>query len=113
MDYIGLVGLIYMLTCDDPNLIYIGSSIKTLIERLKRHNKDYRRWKNTGKGYYTGFELFKAGNVKIHLLIDNLPGDKHILEEIESLIIMSEKCVNKQIPNNSKEIVTMYNYLKS
>ena len=68
MDNRVLVGIIYMLTCDDPSLVYIGSTRKTKEQRLAGHLKNYKTWKQTGKRYISSCKLFEAGNVKITIL---------------------------------------------
>jgi hypothetical protein len=108
MDYNGLV---YMLTCDDPSLVYIGSSVQTKEKRLKGHQRDYKKWKNGSKEYCSSFKLFDVGNVKIEILIDNLPPIKSELYKIEALIIKSEHCVNMSIPCNSLEVKEMATFL--
>jgi hypothetical protein len=91
MDYSGLV---YSLTCDDPSLVYIGSS-KYDDEgntRFKKHSKDYNNY-IIGKNqtYCSSIELFKVGNVKITVL-EYVYGEP--LKKAEQRHMDNNKCVN-------------------
>ena len=54
---------IYKLTCDDPELIYYGSTIHSLNKRLINHKYGYKNKKTCSSKI-----LFDVGNVKIHLI---------------------------------------------
>jgi len=85
------VGYIYSLTCSNPNLIYYGSTTKSLNERLINH----RSKKCTSR------ILFEWGNVKINMLEEIEFEDKQELLDRESYYIRNLKCVNKVIPNRT------------
>jgi hypothetical protein len=64
-------GRIYKIVSEQTDKIYIGSTVKTLSERLESHETDYEKWfcnnfKRTY--YYTSFEILKYGDYKIILL---------------------------------------------
>ncbi len=67
-------GKVYKIVSDSTTKIYIGSTIKTLKERLEEHENDYENWFNSEfKGYYcTSFEILKYGNFKIFLLEEGI-----------------------------------------
>ena len=64
------VGRIYKIVSEQTDKIYIGSTVKTLSERLERHEKDYICWINSEfkSDYCTSFEILKYGDYKIFLL---------------------------------------------
>ncbi len=90
---------IYKLTCDDPDLIYYGSTIQKLNKRLHGHTGDNKR-----KSNYSTKPLFEKGNVKIHLIEECSIEDR---KNREAYYIQNFPCVNKVIPwfdgNGQKE----------
>ncbi|MEX0598744.1 MAG: GIY-YIG nuclease family protein [Candidatus Paceibacterota bacterium] len=55
---------VYYIASQHTDKIYVGSTRKTLEERLSRHRRDYDRWKNNNKcNYFSSFELFELGDV--------------------------------------------------
>lgn len=93
-------GKIYRLTCDNPDLFYIGSTTQQyLAARLSGHHQDFKK----GKGATTSKKLFEAGNVKIELLElcscsckeQLLFRERHWIEQLD--------CVNKMKPIVTKE----------
>ena len=89
------VGYIYSLTCSNPNLIYYGSTTKTLNKRLKGH-------KSTGNTCESKI-LFEWGNVKINMIEEIEYEDKKELLDRESYYIRNLECVNKIIPNRTSK----------
>jgi len=65
-------GKIYKIVSDSTDKIYIGSTVRTLEERLEGHEEHYEKWFNSDfkSGYCTSFEILKYGNYKILLLED-------------------------------------------
>jgi hypothetical protein len=111
MDYRGSIGLIYMLTCDDPSLIYIGSTKQTKEQRLAGHLHSYKQWKRTGKNYISSCKLFEVGNVKIAIL-EEVPGCWH-LHYREQYHINNYKCVNINSACGSYDFMKNLEMLKS
>ena len=97
-------GKIYKLTVDeDTSLVYYGSTIQSLSQRLSEHRSKFR----AQVGDKSAYELFKVGAPKITLL-ENFPCDS--IEELKSRerhYIENNECVNKVIPGRtSKEWYT-------
>ena len=91
-------GKIYMIVTDNSNDIYVGSTIRTLKERLQRHVSDYR----TGV-YKSSQEILKQGNYKI-ILIKNFPcNSKNELEREEGKFQRDLECINKNIAGRTVE----------
>jgi len=84
------MGTIYKLTCDDPELVYYGSTIKTLNKRFSGHKYDWKKF----YGKNSSCVLFDMGNVKIHEI--EKVEDKEKLLEREDYYISNFPCVNKK-----------------
>jgi hypothetical protein len=80
-------GKIYRLTCDDPDLIYYGSTVLTLPRRLAKH----KCHKNCSSK-----KLFEVGGVEIELVLECSCETKRELEEVEQTFIDNDECINKQ-----------------
>ena len=85
-------GKIYMITTENSNDIYIGSTILTLTKRLQIHESEYR----TGK-YCSSQEILKHGNYKILLVKKFACNSLFELETEETKIQKSLICVNKHL----------------
>jgi len=88
-------GYIYSLTCNNPNLIYYGSTTQPLNRRLSEH-------KSKGNNCESKI-LFEWGDVKINMIEEIEYEDKKDLIDREAYYIRNLKCVNKRIPNRTKK----------
>ena len=82
-------GKIYRLTCDDPTMVYYGSTITTLKRRLAVHNC-YSNNKTVS------IKMRDAGGLKIELLEEYPCNSKRELEQREQYFIDNNDCINKQ-----------------
>ena len=82
---------IYKLTCDDPELIYYGSTKKRLEQRLSHHKCALN---------CSSRILFDNENVKIHL-IEECDETKRI--EREKYYIKNFPCINKRVEGRTKK----------
>jgi len=96
-------GKIYKLICDDPQLVYYGSTICTLNERLRIHRKHYKQYKEDKHHYITSCKLFDIGNVKIELVESVKCNSIQELLDKERYYIQSNVCVNRYVPNRTKK----------
>ncbi len=109
-------GKIYRLTCANLDLVYYGSTVQTLKERLKGHRVKYNAFKS-GKlrHIYSSFKLFEVGDVEIELVIDCSCQSKRELEEVEQTFIDNDECVNDRrsfmTKENNRE--NQLNYMKN
>jgi len=95
-------GKIYKLICDDPSLVYIGSTCqKYLNSRLSAHKYKYTH--NTAIRTTTSRELFEVGGVKIILIEDFPCNTKDELLFRERLHMENMECVNMLRPIITKE----------
>ena len=84
-------GKIYKIVCNKTGLIYIGSTIKTLDERLKKHEECLNSFIHTKKNnpdklkkicFYTSFFILLKKDYKIEL-IENYPCKSKLELEIK------------------------------
>ena len=81
---------IYKLVCDNPDLIYIGSTVQMLCNRLSSHHQYYKKNKNI-----SSTKLFEFGNVKI-ILLEKIPCEcKEELLKRERYYLENFDCVNR------------------
>jgi len=103
-------GKIYKIVCNNTGRIYIGSTYKTLEERLDRHEIDYKSHLKNGEMHYkTSFDIIKDNNYKIELIKDYPCNNKKELEreeglhQREALFNDNVNCVNKIIAGRTKQ----------
>lgn len=100
-----MIGKIYKLFVEGEEDIYIGSTCKSLKERLNNHKKNYRKYLNNEEKINYSFKLFEKyeiDNVKIALLEELEFVDKKELYNLESHYIKNNiNCVNKNIPGRT------------
>lgn len=97
-------GKIYKIVCNITGNIYIGSTIRTLNERLSKHKNAYKIYKK-GKINYsvTSFEIIKNDDFYIELIENYSCNSRYELELRERYHIEHNICVNKQIPTKTIE----------
>ena len=76
-------GIIYMLWCGETNRMYIGSTIKTLKERVYKHKINMRSYPRTN--YCSSFEILKGGCYTASVLEHCPCNSKKELERREGL----------------------------
>ena len=89
-------GKIYMLT-NEAGDKYIGSTCKTLNERLSGHKHDYKRYNNNKFHYLSSFKVMHDNTYRIALL-ENFPCKNRLeLEMREGQYQRDMECVNIHI----------------
>ena len=97
---------IYKIKSLQTDKIYIGSTKKTLKNRLSGHKSDYKKWvKDNTKNYLTSFEILKFNDYQIELIescvyVDNAEKLKKEGYHIALNIVI---CVNKVIAGRTKK----------
>jgi hypothetical protein len=94
-------GKIYKIECYTTGLVYIGSTIQSLIQRLQSHRWDYNRYLNGKIHFITSFDVLENDNYNIVLLEEYPCENKEQLHAKEAEYIRNNECVNKRIPNRS------------
>ena len=93
---------IYKLIDNTNGNIYIGSTYKTLDERLKQHIKDYKRFINGKHHIVTSFSIIENNDYIIEL-IELFPcNTKKELCFREGYYIINTECVNRCIAGRTK-----------
>jgi hypothetical protein len=91
---------IYKITDNTNQNKYIGSTCKTLNQRLSKHKSNYKRFL---KGIYNNvksFDILKNNDFKIELLEKCNIKTKQELLARERFYIVNNNCLNKNIPGN-------------
>ena len=96
-------GKIYKLVSDQTNDVYIGSTCQTLCQRLNDHKCRMRQHEAGKQRFTTSQNIVKYNDVKI-ILIEDFPCErKEQLTARERFYIENNECVNKIIPNRTRE----------
>jgi hypothetical protein len=96
---------IYKLTSIHTDEIYIGSTTQSLAVRKGGHKRCYRKHLKGAYGYTTSFKLFEFGenDVNVELIEKYSCTSKEELIARESHYIRTLDCVNKVIPDRTKQ----------
>ena len=92
---------IYKIVDNTSDAIYIGSTYKTLQQRLKKHEADYKRFKAGKQHFITSFKILENNDYKIELIKLYPCNTKPELNLEEGKII-------KQFRNDKLNIVNKY-----
>ena len=95
------IGRIYKIYNNVNDKIYIGSTTRSVKERLLRHKYDYKRYLNNKHSYITSFEIIKNEPYFIEELEEIECIDKKQLYKKEREYIENNNCVNKTIPTRT------------
>ena len=96
---------IYKIKSSLTDKIYIGSTSKTLTERLRKHKYDYKTWLVDNLKYVTSFEILKFNDYVIELIETCVYIDKLERNDKEGYHIKLNKliCVNKRITGGTEK----------
>lgn len=95
-------GKIYRIVCNKTGLVYIGSTCRTLEERLKEHVNDSKRYLNKERNIFISSIFVTYNNdCKIELIEDYSCDNRQQLENRENFHISNSECVNFSKRNNS------------
>jgi hypothetical protein len=92
-------GKIYKLWSPSKNLVYYGSTIQTLSQRLADHNAVY----NKNKIYCYSHLILECEDYKMELVEEYPCNNKQQLCKKEGEYIRANKCVNKLIAGRTRE----------
>ena len=102
-------GYIYMIYSEDHNDIYIGSTVKSIGQRLQGHVSEYKKYMNEKYHYVTSFDILAKGNYKIKLIREIEYDSVELLRKQEGNVIKVYKkdakynVVNKVITGRTKQ----------
>jgi hypothetical protein len=101
---------IYKLVDNTNGNIYIGSTVRTLKQRLRGHENKYNMYlKGTQLYYGTSFYILENEDYNIHLLerVKNCKSKRQLHERERYYIENCENCVNKVVPTRTKKEYTI------
>ena len=98
-----ITGRIYKITSAQTDNIYIGSTTKTLKQRLTEHKSDYKRFMNNPTHNKSGYEIVQFDDAVIELIEEKEFKDKKEMLFRERYYIEIYECVNKMIPIRTNE----------
>jgi hypothetical protein len=96
-------GKIYKLVSTMTDKVYIGSTKLPLNERLNIHLNHYKSFLNKKYHYVSSFLILENDDYEIILIEDYPCETKEQLKDREQFYILSNECVNKNIPNRTKK----------
>jgi len=92
-------GKIYRIVCNTSSKYYIGSTIKTIKERLSSHKQDFKMYLNDKNSYTSSFDILENNNYIIELVEEYPCSNNTELRQREDIYIKKymndEFCVNK------------------
>jgi|688.fasta_scaffold387977_2 hypothetical protein len=94
---------IYKIFSPSKNLVYYGSTIQTLAQRLTDHKKHYNMFKNNNYHYVTSFKILECEDYKMELVEDYPCNNKEQLARKEGEYIRNNECVNRCIAGRTKD----------
>jgi Uri superfamily endonuclease len=97
MEKIYSLGKVYKITSGNSDKVYIGSTVKSLKERLSGHFYSFKKFLKGEVNNITSFEVLKEGDVKIELIEEFEDITRKELSKHEGKYIKEINCVNKKI----------------
>ena len=92
----------YKIISANTNMVYVGSTKKTLEERLQKHDRDYKYFQEGKQRYITSFEILEFKNYSIELIETKLCETKTDRDTRECWhIINTANTVNKCLPGRT------------
>jgi hypothetical protein len=96
---------IYKLYSPSKNLVYYGSTVQTLSQRLNEHISRHKKYNNDNNycAYVRSFLVLDCEDYKIELIEEYECNNKQQLLKKEAEYIKANECVNKEIPLRTKK----------
>lgn len=98
-------GKIYKLWSPSKNLVYYGSTVQTLSQRLAKHKNHYKTYKNDDVNKISAHLILDCEDYKIELMEEYPCNNKSQLDKREGEYQKNNECVNCYIAGRtSKEL---------
>jgi len=96
---------IYKLWSPSKNLVYYGSTVQTISQRLSKHLYKFKCYNNNDNNtnYLTSFLILECEDYKIELIEEYPCNNKHQLERKEGEYIKVNECVNKRVEGRTQK----------
>ena len=99
-----ITGRIYKISSPNTNNIYVGSTTKTLKDRLNKHTGNYTSYLNGKSLHISAYEVIKHGEPQIELIHEETFENKEDLLKLEGEYIQNlDNVVNRIVPGRSEE----------
>ncbi len=94
----------YKITSTNTDKVYVGSTKKDINDRLKQHDRDYKKYQDGKTNYITSFEILECKDYKIELLENKICESKEERNTLEcNYIINTPNTVNRNLPGRTPE----------
>jgi len=95
---------IYKLWSPSKNLVYYGSTVQTISQRLSKHLNKFKSYNNDNNtNYYTSFLILECEDYKIELVEEYACNNKQQLDKKEGEYIKANECVNKRVEGRTSK----------
>jgi hypothetical protein len=95
---------IYRIVSDKTDLVYYGSTVQKLSERMNDHRKRYTAYKKGGCNYVSSFKILEEDIKATIVLVEDYPCErKEQLYARERFYIENNTCVNRYIPGRTQK----------
>ena len=100
-----MIGRIYKITSINTDKIYIGSTTKSLTERLLKHEYNYKAFQNGKYHCVKSYDILEKENYEIQLLEEIEYETKNELREREGYHIRKHRdiCVNRCVAGRTEK----------
>jgi len=97
-------GKIYKLWSPSKNLVYYGSTVQTLAQRLTKHKNHYKTYKNDDVNKYcSSYLVLDCEDYKIELMEEYPCNNKSQLDKKEGEYQKNNECVNIRLEGRTKK----------
>ena len=96
-----MIGRVYVIKSHQTDKVYIGSTMKTIEQRLRSHKFNYKNYLKGMYAYVSSFEIIQHDDAFIELLEEVNIENKQELHKIEGKYIKKMDCVNHCIAGRS------------
>ena len=94
---------IYKLWSPSKNLVYYGSTVQSLAQRLTKHKNSYKTYNENNTRYCTSILILECEDYKMELLEEYPCNNKSQLLTKEGEYIKNNECVNKVVAGREKK----------
>jgi len=94
---------IYKLWSPSKNLVYYGSTVQSLAQRLTKHKCNYKRYNDDNtKSYLTSYLVLDCEDYKIELVEDYPCNNRQQLLKKEGEYIKNNECINNKVAGRTQ-----------
>jgi hypothetical protein len=98
-----ITGFIYKIYDNTNANVYYGSTINKICKRMTGHRNNYKAWIGGNGNNCNSYDILKNGDYSYSLVEKVECENKMELHKRERWYIENNECVNKRVPNRSRE----------